>query len=117
MQMTSRLFTVFATDRTGQSALRAAVRDAHRAYLRQTHPEGTLVVLGGPTLDTRAEMNGTLLVVQAKSLEEVQRFLAADPYALNHLFENVEVREWRCGLVRTDILDPPLPSTPDAGSR
>lgn len=114
--MTNRLFTVFATDRPGRAAVRAAVRESHRAYLRQAHPEGTLVVLGGPTLDDSAAMNGTLLVVQAQSLDEVRRFLAADPYALNDLFENVEVREWRCGLVRADLLAPPVPPPAPAGS-
>lgn len=84
--------------------MRSATREAHRAYLRQAHPDGTLVVLGGPTLDGSAGMNGTLLVVRARNAEEVRRFVAADPYALNDLFASVEVREWRCGLVRADAL-------------
>jgi uncharacterized protein YciI len=112
--MTTRLFAVFATDRPGNSAVRAAVRESHRAYLRQAHPDGTLVVLGGPTVDDRADMNGTLLVVQAQTLDEVRRFLAADPYALNDLFATVEVREWRCGLARADLLAPPAPPLPTA---
>jgi uncharacterized protein len=108
--MTTRLFSVFATDRPGKAAVRAATRESHRAYLRQAHPEGTLVVLGGPTLDERDEMNGTLLVVQASSVEAVRRFVAADPYAMNDLFADVEVREWRCGLVRPDLLAPVPPA-------
>jgi uncharacterized protein len=110
--MTIRLFSVFATDRPGQSAVRAATREAHRAYLRQAHPDDTLVVLGGPTLDEQAEMNGTLLVVQARSVEAVRRFVAADPYALNDLFADVQVREWRCGLSRAELLGAPPPASP-----
>ena len=102
--MTVTLYAVFATDRPDKSGLRASIRETHRAYLRQAHPEGTVVVLAGPTLGDDGGMNGTLLVVQAKSLDEVRRFLAADPYLLNDLFATVEIREWRCGLVRSDLL-------------
>jgi len=110
--MTTRLFAVFATDRPGRSAVRAATRESHRAYLRQAHPEGTLVVLGGPTLDEATAMNGTLLVVRASCVDEVRRFLAADPYAIGDLFETVDIREWRCGLVRADILAAEVPAAP-----
>jgi uncharacterized protein YciI len=104
--MTLRLFAVFATDRPGRAAVRAATRESHRAYLRQVHPEATLVALGGPTLDDAGEMNGTLLVVQARSIDAVRQFVAADPYSLNDLFVSVDVREWRCGLARLDALAP-----------
>jgi uncharacterized protein len=108
--MTATLFAVFATDRPDKSGLRASIRETHRAYLRQPHPEGTVVVLAGPTVEEGGGMNGTLLVVQAKSVDAVRRFLAADPYLLNDLFATVEIREWRCGLVRSDVLAAATPS-------
>jgi uncharacterized protein YciI len=43
-------------------------------------------------------MNGTLLVVEAGSIEEVCAFLADDPYVQAGLFEALEVRPWRCGI-------------------
>lgn len=105
--MPTILYAIFATDRAGSGAVRAATREAHRVYLRQPHADGVIVVLGGPTLADDTAMNGTLLVLQAPSKDAVLHFLAADPYALNDLFESVVVREWRCGLALPDLLQAP----------
>jgi uncharacterized protein YciI len=97
-------FVIFATDAPGKQAVRATVREAHRAYIRQSNADDTVVVFGGPTLAEDQAMNGTLLVVQAASIDAVRRFVADDPYSQNGLFAVVEIREWRCGLVRADLL-------------
>lgn len=96
-------FVIFATDAPAKQAVRGAAREAHRAYIRQPNPDGVVVVFGGPTLGEDQSMNGTLLVVQADSVDAVRRFVAADPYAQNELFDTVQIREWRCGLVRADL--------------
>ena len=97
-------FVIFATDAAGKEAVRAAIREAHRAYIREKNDDGTVVVLGGPTLAEDQAMNGSLLVVQTTSIDAVRRFVAADPYSPNALLETVEIRAWRCGLVRNDLL-------------
>ena len=97
-------FVIFATDAPDKQAVRAAVRESHRAYIRQPNADDTVVVFGGPTLAEDQVMNGTLLVVQAASIDAVRRFVAGDPYSQNGLFAAVEIREWRCGLVRADLL-------------
>ncbi|MDT4886907.1 YCII-related domain protein [compost metagenome] len=43
-------------------------------------------------------MNGSLLVVEAASLAEVQAFLDDDPYVRAGIFERVEIRPWNWGL-------------------
>ena len=51
-------------------------------------------------------MNGTLLVVQAESIEAVRQFLADDPYALAKVYASVEVRRWNWGLGQPAIPPP-----------
>lgn len=91
------LFAVWATDNAGALAAREAVRERHRARLRDPAPHDVRVVLGGPTFDGGA-MNGTLLVVEAASADAVRRFMDDDPYVLNGIYRSVEVRPWVCGL-------------------
>lgn len=95
----TQFFAVFATDKPGQLEVRERIRPAHRQYLRNPAPHPVVVRLGGPTLDQfDGDMNGTLLVIQAASIEDVQAFLADDPYSQAQIFERVEVRPWNWGL-------------------
>jgi hypothetical protein len=48
-------------------------------------------------------MNGTLLVVEANSVEDVQAFLADDPYMQAGIFEQVVVRPWSWGLGNPEL--------------
>jgi uncharacterized protein YciI len=92
-------FAVWATDKANMLEARQRVRDLHRARLRNPGPHKVRVLLGGATLDEgSAQMNGTLLVVEANSADAVRRFLAEDPYALNGVYASVEVRPWAWGL-------------------
>lgn len=91
-------FVVFGTDRAGAGEVRAQARPSHREYLRN-HPHPVKVLHGGPTLTADGSaMNGTLLVVEADSLEAVQAFVADDPYSRADLFERLEIRPWQWGL-------------------
>jgi uncharacterized protein YciI len=94
-------YAVWATDRPGTLATRLRVRDAHRARLREPGAHPVEVVAGGPTLDDAdASMNGSLLVVRADSIEAVRRFVAEDPYQLEGVYAQVDVRAWQWGLGR-----------------
>ena len=96
-------FAVWATDRAGALPERERVREQHRARLRNPGAHAVKVVLGGPTLDEgEGAMNGTLLVVQAESIDAVRQFIAEDPYTLAGVYASVEVRPWNWGLGRPD---------------
>ena len=96
-------YAVWASDRPGTLATRMRVREAHRARLREPGAHPVRVVAGGPTLDASgASMNGSLLVIQADSLDDVRAFLAEDPYQLEGVYARVEVRPWQWGLGRPD---------------
>lgn len=96
--MTSAYFAVFALDKPGRLAAREAARERHRAYLRAPNPHGVEAVLGGPLCDEQGRMNGTLLVLRARSRADVERFVEADPYNAADVFGRVEIRAWRWGL-------------------
>jgi uncharacterized protein YciI len=92
-------FAVWATDREGTQEKRLAVRDAHRARLREPGSHRVKVILGGPTLtESSAAMNGSLLVIEADDIEAVRCFVAEDPYQLAGVYASVEVRPWNWGL-------------------
>jgi uncharacterized protein YciI len=92
-------YAVWATDAQGALSKRQQVREAHRARLRAPGEHPVTVVAGGPTLDhIDGTMNGSLLVIEADSIEAVRRFIAEDPYALVGVYARVEVRPWQWGI-------------------
>ncbi|WP_166362591.1 YciI family protein [Pseudomonas akapageensis] len=100
----NQFFAVFATDKPGVLALRQQLRASHRAYLRASDAHNVIVRLGGPTLDAAGQaMNGTLLVVEARGLAEVEQFVEADPYAQAGLFAHVEIRPWNWSLGNPEL--------------
>jgi uncharacterized protein YciI len=93
-----QFFAVYATDHPDSQALRQRLRPSHQAHLR-AGKHRVVVRLGGPTLDeTGAAMNGTLLVVEAGSLPEVEAFMQDDPYVQAGLFANIQIRPWHWSL-------------------
>ncbi len=86
------LYAVICTDKLGSLALRQASRPEHLDYLQSL---GTVLVLAGPFLEPVDEtMNGSLIVIEAISLEAARRIAAADPFAKAGLFASVEIRPW-----------------------
>jgi uncharacterized protein YciI len=95
----SQFFAVFATDHPNSLALRQRLRPSHQAHLRATETHRVIVRLGGPTLDDAgAAMNGTLLVIEASSLPEVEAFIQDDPYVQAGLFATIQIRPWHWSL-------------------
>jgi uncharacterized protein len=92
-------FVVWATDKAGVIEVRKRARDVHRARLRSPGTHAVRVLLGGATLDEgSAQMNGTLLVIEAQNADAVHRFVAEDPYVLAGVYATIEVRPWAWGL-------------------
>jgi uncharacterized protein YciI len=86
------LYVISWSDKPDSLQVRMAAREAHLAYVA-ANPG--VVKLGGPFLDEGGRMQGSLMIVEADSLEAAQAFHAADPYALAGLFARSEVRPWR----------------------
>ena len=84
------LFAIICHDKPGMLEARINAREAHLGFLRK---EG-IVRLAGPLIE-QGEMRGSLIVIEADSLEDAQGWAAADPYKSAGLFESVEVIEWK----------------------
>jgi hypothetical protein len=101
------LFAVWARDHDGAQPDRQRVREAHRARLRAPAPHPVTVLAAGPMLGGPEQaMNGTLLIVVAPSLADVQRFVDDDPYVLAGVYASVDIQPWRCGLGPTEWSTP-----------
>jgi uncharacterized protein YciI len=89
------LFVLTGLDKPDALEARMAARDAHLTYLAGLKD---MVLAGGPFLDAEGAMVGSMLVIEADSLEAAKAFQAADPYTQASLFEQTEVRGWRMGV-------------------
>ena len=89
------LYVISWLDKLGSLDLRMATREAHLAYAASV---GDRVKLGGPYLDDEGRMIGSLMIVEADSLEHAQAFHDQDPYKLAGLFEASKITSWRATL-------------------
>ena len=84
------LFAIMCLDKPDSLAVRQATRAKHLEHAAQHQ-----VMLGGPLLDSDGAPCGSLLVVEADSREQAERFAAADPYARAGLFASVTIQGFR----------------------
>ena len=86
------LYALICTDKPGSLPLRKANRPEHLAYLKSL---GDRLAFAGPFTEADGEtMNGSLIVVEAGSLEEARKIGAADPFAKAGIFASVDIRPW-----------------------
>jgi len=87
------LFAFTGTDKPDQLDLRVATRPDHVAYLTGLNDTGVLK-LAGPFIDGNGTPCGSMLVLEADTIEAARDILAGDPYAKVGLFAATEVRAW-----------------------
>ena len=86
------LFALICTDKPSALATRKANRPEHLAYLKSL---GDTLLLAGPFTEEDGEsMNGSLLVIEAPSMNAAREIAAGDPFAKAGIFANVEIRPW-----------------------
>ena len=86
------IYALICTDKPDSLAIRKANRPQHLAYLESL---GETLVLAGPfTEPDGATMNGSLVVVEASSLDAARKIAAGDPFAKAGLFAHVDIRPW-----------------------
>jgi uncharacterized protein YciI len=90
-------FVLYCIDKPDSLALRMATREAHLAYIGRCGPA---VSYGGPLLDAKGDMAGSLIVFEGDDMEAARAFSAADPYVQAGLFERVEIHGFRPALGR-----------------
>ena len=79
-------FVILGKDGPEGSGKRPLYREAHLQRLAQWVRQGK-VILAGPLRDK----TGSLIVLEAESLEEVQAFAQNDPYMINGVFQEVTI--------------------------
>lgn len=79
-------FVILGFDGPDGEAKRKIHRPAHLANMEPLDRQGR-VVLAGPLTDK----TGSLIVIEADSFEEAERFAKEDPYTVNGVFKRVEV--------------------------
>ncbi|MCL7465508.1 YciI family protein [Phaeovulum sp. NW3] len=84
------LYAIICRDKPDHLQTRLDTRAAHLAYIEQTG----IVRMAGPFLE-EGQMCGSLVIVEADSLQAAQDWAANDPYAAAGLFETVTVTEWK----------------------
>lgn len=85
------LFVVTAIDKKDCLALRLSVREQHFAFAHETGR----IQLGGPFLNEKGEMSGSLMIIEAPDMETAKAWHASDPYVKAGLFETSDVRPWK----------------------
>ncbi len=84
------LFVIIGHDAPDARERRPTLRPAHLAHLGPLSRAGR-ILLAGPFTDG----SGSLIVLDAPSLEEAWKIVAADPYAREGVFNHVEVKPFR----------------------
>lgn len=87
------LFVIQWKDKPVEGAgIRAATRPSHLEWLAG---KSGVVKLAGPFLGPDNAMTGSLLIIEADSLEAAQAFHADDPYSKAGLYEHSSVDLWK----------------------
>lgn len=86
------LILVYCKDKPGGLPLRRATRAEHLEYMIAARER---VVFGGPLLSEEGEPIGSVFALNAASRAEADAFLAAEPYCVAGLFEEIRVHPMR----------------------
>lgn len=83
-------FVILGFDGPEGQTKRKIHRPAHLASLEPLSREGRLI-MAGPFTDQA----GSLLIIEADSLDEARRIAREDPYTVHGIFERVEVHPFQ----------------------
>ena len=92
------LFAMIAKDKPGMGDKRTATRPVHLEHLKSM---GEKLVLAGALMGADGAPEGSLLVLEADTLEAATATLMADPFVAEGIFGSVEVKPWRVAFNHT----------------
>lgn len=94
------LFAFICTDKPDALPIRKENRPEHLAYLEGL---GDALKFAGPfTAEDGETMNGSLVVVEADSLQAARAIADGDPFAKAGVFASVEIRPWKWSINNPD---------------
>lgn len=89
------LFVLFCVDKPNALEVRMGARQAHLAYAGGF---GGKMKLGGPLLDAKGDMAGSLIVMECDDIEEAKAFNAEDPYTKAGLWKRVDIKPFKASI-------------------
>ena len=93
-------FVIFGTDKPGKGQQRRDSLHDVASYIKEHpgHPDVT-VHCGGPTVDKDGIISGTLMIIEAPSIEEVQAYFTDSPIRKMDFNEEYSIRrfDWKTG--------------------
>ena len=91
------LFALVAHDRPDSVDRRISIRPEHLQHLESL---GDSLLLAGPFLNDKGEGVGSVMVIEAASLEEARAIFGRDPFMREGLFDQVTIKPWRVTINR-----------------
>ena len=92
------LFALVALDRPNSVERRMAIRPEHLKHLDAL---GDKLILAGPFLNEKEEGVGSIVVIEAASLDEAREMFNRDPFVRENLFDQITIKPWRLGINKT----------------
>jgi uncharacterized protein YciI len=89
------LYAMIAKDAPGMGDKRLAVRPVHLQHLESL---GQQLKLAGALLDAEGKPEGSLVVIEAETLEAATAIVQADPFVAEGVFGSIEVKPWRVAI-------------------
>jgi uncharacterized protein YciI len=89
------LFALIAKDNPGMGDKRLATRPVHLDHLNNM---GTKLRLAGATLDASGNPDGSIMVVEADTIEAATALFMADPFIKEGIFASTEIKPWRVAI-------------------
>jgi uncharacterized protein YciI len=87
------LYAFICTDKPDGLPIRKENRPEHLAYLKSL---GDTLKFAGPfTAEDGQTMTGSLVVVEADTLQDAKQIADGDPFTKAGLFASVEIRPWK----------------------
>lgn len=83
-------FMIKALDGEGMLARRMEVRPDHLEGMKRMNSH---IIVAGGLLDEEGKMKGSLLVVEFDSRNEVDEYLANEPYVRANVWQKIEVEQ------------------------
>ena len=86
------LYVIYCKDNPSTPTRRDELYDAHRAYLRSAPIK---ILIAGPYTSVDSDKKiGSVLVVEAETIEHAHEFQRNDPFALNGVWNEVSVNPY-----------------------
>ncbi|MEO5805307.1 YciI family protein [Devosia sp.] len=89
------LYAMTAKDKPGTGELRTSTRPVHLEHL---HSLGDKLVLAGALLNEAGAPEGSLMVLEAETLEAATAAFERDPFISAGIFASYEIKAWRVAI-------------------